>query len=120
MSLTSESPVRKVTGLTEEASKRACDFLQGAVYCRCNSHPHEWFSLRDLMAGLNSKWDGTPLQVLYKKHQHTEGALERAGQDGGRLLKQVIADDSRRFDTRKAELVRQYRWAQDKRAIASS
>ena len=36
--------------------------------------------------------------------------VEQAGKDAGWLLKKVIDDDKRTFDTRKNGLVRQYRW----------
>jgi hypothetical protein len=36
--------------------------------------------------------------------------VERAGRDGGWLLKRVIIDDRRTFETRIAEMIRQYQW----------
>jgi hypothetical protein len=112
MGLTPHSEIRDVYGLTDE--QRACihSFLQGAVYCWCKNRPNEWFSLRVLMGGDNYDWDGTPLIDLYEKYRGANDAVERAGKDGGWLLKRVISDDPRIFETRKAEMIRQYRWIQ--------
>jgi hypothetical protein len=52
------------------------------------------------------------LFALYQKHHAALDAEERAGHDGGWLLKRVITDDSRTFETREAEQIRQYRWVQ--------
>lgn len=112
MVLSPPSQVRDVTGLTPNDKARIRDFLQGAVYCWCKNRPAEWFSLRDLMGAENFYWQGTPLFSLYQKHHPSPDAVERAGQDGGWLLKQVITDDLRTFETREAEMIRQYHWVQ--------
>jgi hypothetical protein len=110
--LLSPSQVRDVAGLSDSQKTRIRDFLQGAVYCWCKNRPDEWFSLRDLMGGENYHWNGTPLLPLYEKYHPAADAVERAGRDGGWLLKKVIADDARAFETRHAEMIRQYRWEQ--------
>ena len=112
MALTPESEVRDVLGIEEDDKNRIRAFLQGAVYCWCKNQENRWFSLRDLMGGDNSNWDGTPLSKLYEKHAGLSdpAAIEQAGKEGGWLLKRVISDDRRRFDTRIAELIRQYLW----------
>ena len=112
MALTPPSQVRDVTGLTADELTRIRAFLQGAVYCWCTGRPGDWFSLRDLMGGPNRNWQGTPLFALYQKHHPAPDAEERAGHDGGWLLKRVITDDPRTFDTREAAQIRQYRWVQ--------
>jgi hypothetical protein len=117
MALLPPSQVRDVQGLTADQKGRIRDFLQGAVYCWCKNRPEEWFSLRDLMGGENYHWDGTPLLSLYQKHRPAADAVERAGRDGGWLLKKVISDDLRTFETREAEMIRQYRWIQDPTAL---
>ncbi len=86
------------------------NFLQGAVYCWCKNDKDEWFSLRDLMGGANFHWQGTPLIKLYEKHRYKKDSVKSAGIDAGWLLKAVINDDERVFETRKRELIRQYRW----------
>jgi hypothetical protein len=118
MAISPPSQVRDVHGLTADQKVRVRDFLQGAVYCWCKNRPNEWFSLRDLMGGENYHWQGTPLFVLYQKFQPAADAVERAGKDGGWLLKAVISDDARTFETREAEMIRQYRWLQDPAAGA--
>ncbi len=112
MAFTPYSLVRDVHGINEEQKTRIRDFLQGAVYCWCKNRPDEWFSMRDLMGGENYYWEGTPLIALYEKHHEEDDAVERAGKDSGWLLKRVIDDDSRNFDTKKEELIRKYRWVQ--------
>lgn len=112
MTLTPSSQVRDVHGLNPDDIARIRDFLQGAVYCWCKNRPSEWFSLRDLMGGENYHWQGTPLFALYLKHHADPMAVKLAGKDGGWILKRVITDDNRSFETRKAEHIRQYRWVQ--------
>ena len=112
MALTPPSQVRDVHGLTPDEITRIRDFLQGAVYCWCKNRPSEWFSLRDLMGGENYHWQGTPLFALFQKHHPDPAAVKLAGQDGGWILKRVITDDTRSFETREAEQIRQYRWVQ--------
>jgi hypothetical protein len=114
MSLSPESEIRDVHEITDEEKQRIIDFLQGAVYCWCKNRPNEWFSMRDLMGGENYYWEGTPLLVLYSKHENKgkswETAVKDAGKDSGWLLKRVISSDQRQFETKKEELIRKYKW----------
>lgn len=112
MTINVTSRLQEVKGITNEQKIRVQDFLQGAIYSWCKNRPNEWFSLRDLVGGENSNWKNTPLMSLYLKHHPDPNAATSAGKDCGWLLKQVIATDSRIFETRKAGLVRQYRWLQ--------
>lgn len=114
MALIPSSEVRDVHGISLQQKMRICDYLQGAVYCWCKNRKDEWFSMRDLMGGENFQWQGTPLYALYKK-QVTAGVLGQeattgAGKDSGWLLKRVISEDLRQFETKKEELIRKYRW----------
>jgi hypothetical protein len=112
MALIEKSEVRDVYGINNKQS--ILNFLQGAVYCWCKNRPDEWFSMRDLMGGDNYYWEGTPLLELYNKHinkgKDWEEAVAAAGKDSGWLLKRVINDDKRRFNTKTEELIRKYRW----------
>ncbi|GMO40432.1 MAG: hypothetical protein Pg6C_01260 [Treponemataceae bacterium] len=106
--------VRKVSGITPPEEQRILDFLQGAVYCWCKNRLGDWFSMRDLMGGVNRDWNGTPLFALYNNHikdgKSLDEAFERAGKDGGKILKKVIADDNKlKFETKKDERIRKYR-----------
>lgn len=111
MSITPSTPVREVTGLTTPQKERICDFLQGAVYCWCKNRRDEWFSLRDLMGGENYYWSGTPMLVLWTKHNGVSvDPVKEAGKDGGWLLKRVLDRDPRAFETRDGAFIREYRW----------
>ena len=111
MSLREYSEIREVTGITPEQEQRICDFLQGAVYSWCKNRKDEWFSMRDLMGGDNYYWDGTPLIVLYRKHENISiDPVKEAGKDSGWLLKKVIHQDKRVYETTREELIRKYRW----------
>jgi len=114
MSLIPFSEIRDVKNITTEEKQRIYDFLQGAVYCWCKNRIDEWFSVRDLMGGENFDWNGTPLIVLYNKHigkgKSDDNAISDAGKDAGWIVKKVIDDDQRNFQTKKEELVRKYRW----------
>ncbi len=114
MAMNPQSEVREVSGLSDDQRTAVANFLQGAVYCWCKNRRDEWFSLRDLMGGDNTFWDGTPLQALYEKHQHSsQDSTRQAGQDGGWLLKSVINSDRRTFVTREEHMIREYRWTPD-------
>ena len=97
-----------------QEKQRIRDFLQGAVYCWCKNRQDEWFSLRILMGGENYDWNGTPLMALYEKQVKAgvsgQAAVDQAGKEGGWLLKRVISDDDRVFETKEEEQNRKYRW----------
>lgn len=91
-------------------------FLQGAVYCWCKNRKEEWFAARDLVGGDNYYWQGTPLIDLYEFYlggrtdaASNQYAIEEAGKAAGRLLKGVLVDDKRTFETREG-FTREYRW----------
>ncbi len=114
MTLQPWSEIRAVTGITDEGEIRMRDFLQGQVYAWCNARTDDWFSARDLLGGLGSDWTGTPMIVLFEKHinlgKDEAQAIADAGKDAGWLLKSVIDQDIRTFETREANLIRNYRW----------
>lgn len=107
--LTQQSEIREVHGISEEQKQRISDFLQGAIYCWCKNRKDEWFAARDFLGGDNYYWQNTPMFALYEKSEN----IEQAAKDAGWLLKKVIADDKRSFETKKEGLVRQYRWNGD-------
>lgn len=116
MALKEKSEIREVTGITDVQKQSICDFLQGAIYCWCKNRKGEWFAMRDLMGGDNFFWEGTPLYELYLKHERMgkgEQAIGDAAKDAGWLLKKVIDDDKRIFDSEKRDLVSQYKWDGD-------
>jgi len=106
--------LKDIVGISNLEKQRIIDFLQGAVYSWCKNKKNEWFALRDLMGGDNYYWEGTPLIALYKKHEDIledwEQAVKEAGKDAGWLLKEMIINDKREFDTKKEELTRKYKW----------
>jgi hypothetical protein len=114
MALKIDSEIREVTGLTVDEKEKIMDFLQGAVYCWCKNRKNEWFSMRDLMGGDNYYWIGTPLQVLYDKHENKgkdrDSSVKDAGKDSGWLLKKVLKNDRRTFDSKNEALIQNYIW----------
>jgi hypothetical protein len=111
MSLKDFSEIREVSGISPVQLTDIMNFLQGAVYCWCKNRPEEWFSIRDLMGGDNFFWDGTPLYCLYKKHENiSSDPIDAAGKDSGWILKKVIHEDKRKYDSRRDALIRQYLW----------
>ena len=115
MTLIIKSQIRNVTSLTLTENQRIIDYLQGAVYCWCKNRKDEWFSARDLFGGDNFDWRGTPLITLYKKHKskgkNDNDAIKAAGIDVGWILKKVINNDARKFETKDNEgRIRKYRW----------
>jgi hypothetical protein len=111
MAINESSELREVSGISMEEKENIKYFFQGAVYCWCKNRKNEWFSLRDLMGGDNYFWQGTPLLSLYLKHEGKNGEpVKEAGKDAGWLLKSVIIEDKRLFETKVESLIRQYRW----------
>lgn len=103
-----------VNGFTNAQLTRMKDFLQGAVYCWCKNRSNEWFAARDLLGGDNYFWQGTPLMDLFMYYRggdevYNQYAVEEAGKAAGRLLKDVLVNDKRTFETREG-YARQYRW----------
>ncbi|EKO33747.1 hypothetical protein LEP1GSC171_3038 [Leptospira santarosai str. HAI1380] len=110
------SKIKEVSGLSDEQKIRIIDFLQGAVYSWCKNRKDEWFSIRDLMGGDNTEWEGTPLHELYQKHleKKSNDPIKEAGVDSGWLLKKVLHLDIRRFDSRNGDSqIREYLWIHD-------
>lgn len=66
------------------------------------------------MGGENFDWNGTPMFPLWRKRADNgwdeDDAIVEAGKEAGWLLKTVLQNDSRRFETIKEDLVRKYRW----------
>lgn len=110
--------LRNVTKINEIELALIKAFVQGAIYSWAkNSENDKWFAVRDLFGGDNYYWQGTPLEVLWKKQKALgksgEDAIEAAAKDLGWITKSVIHKDKRSFETRKAGLVRQYKWTGD-------
>jgi hypothetical protein len=117
MALIPHSTVYEVSGLNAADKTAIFNFLQGAVYSWCKNKPQEWFALRDLMGGTNNNWDETPLAILYDRQKKQIGksheeAYAQAAIDGGRILKEVLHQDARKFEAPdpSGEPARQYRW----------
>ena len=107
--------LRPIDGLGQEEQQRIEDFLQGSVYCWCKNRKGEWFALRNLVGGDNYDWTGTPLYTLYERHldagETSEKAVDLAGIDAGWICKKVLAEDSRKFETRRRrDHPREYKW----------
>ena len=103
-----------VSGFNETDINEMCVFLQGAVYCWCKNRSEEWFAARDLIGGENNEWEGTPLFRLYTYYLDNDDnnyayAVEEAGKAAGRLLKKVLFEDRRVFETEEG-YTRMYRW----------
>jgi ligand-binding sensor protein len=102
--------------ISENAINNIKKYIQGSVYCWCkncrtNEEEPKWFSASDLFGGENYYWEGTPLVELYNWHLSNKAVdpVSMAGQDVGHLLRDVISDDLRSFNTR-VEYTREYKW----------
>jgi len=109
-----DKKIREVATLSRESKNSIIKFLQGAVYCWCNTNRGNWFSARDFLGNDNRDWTGTPLMVLYNNHikigKSIEDAFIEAGKEAGWLLKNVISSDLRSFETKREDQIRKYRW----------
>lgn len=120
-----KSDLRKVSGLTDTETQRIKDYMLGSIYCWIKNQKDGdsslWFAVRDLVGGENTNWDGTPLDVIYKKHLHektSDEAFEQAAKDIGWIMKSVIFEDKRLFETKKEGMVRKYRWITNEHHLA--
>lgn len=107
---------KNVNGFDERQLMLMKAFLQGAVYCWCKNRKNEWFAARDLLGGDNYYWQGTPLLALFEHYRagredqdSIQYAIEEAGKAAGRLLKEVLINDKRTFETQSG-YARTYRW----------
>lgn len=108
-----------VNGFEEETINKVKAYLQGAVYCWCKNiknanKENEWFAARDFLGGENSYWGNIPIMALYSyyKEKNPDGdyAFKEAGKAAGRILKQLLLEDRRTYETRKGFMKREYRW----------
>ena len=105
--------IQKIHGLADIDLQKIKAFLQGAVYSWCITRKNEWFCARDFIGGDNYYWEHYPLGVLYfrhiNKHRGHDYAFDQAAKDAGKILKRVLSEDHRMFETKK-EYTRSYRW----------
>ena len=99
------STVKKTYGVPESQQALIRAYLQGAVYCWCNTRglgEENSFQARDFLGGDNFYWERTPMYSLYQYYltnsNNDEGyAFEEAGKAAGRILKEVLDEDKRIF-----------------------
>ena len=114
MALLKKSKIRNKFGISDDELKAIRNFIQGAIYCWVKNQKDKFFAVRDLMGGDNYEWEGTPLYCLYKKHinkgKSQEKAIKEAGKDLGWILKSVLNDDKRIFDSCDLGKTKGYKW----------
>ncbi len=114
MALLKGSKLRQDFGIPSDQLKAIKNFLQGAVYCWIKNKNEEFFAARDLMGGANFDWYGTPLYWLYDKHikkgKTEKAAIDEAGKDLGWILKSVLDEDKRTFESRDEGRANGYKW----------
>ena len=125
MSITNDDqPARNINSLPEFGPAEARAFIQGAVYCWCKNKPGEVFAVRDLFGRENTDWGGTPLQEIYGhwsslyRGQHPElsddelheKAADQAAIDVGWLMKSVLQNDRREFESSDVGKAKGYKW----------
>jgi len=114
MSLINKSKLRYEFGISNEDLHSIKCFIQGTVYCWIKNRKNEVFAARDLMGGENFEWYDTPLYCLYEKHinngKNSKAAIDEAGKDLGWILKSVLHEDKRSFETYVKGLTKGYKW----------
>ena len=112
--LREKSKLRYEFHINDEELTSIKSFIQGAVYCWIKNRKDEIFAARDLFGGDNYDWNGTPLIALYNKHinqgKNIDSAVDEAGKDVGWILKLVLYEDQRLFDTCDAGMAKGYKW----------
>ena len=114
MTLMTQTKLRKNFGISGEQLALIKAYLQGSVYSWIKNREGEIFAARDLVGGVNFDWNRTPLFCLYQKHIDSgkphEEAIDEAGKDLGWILKSVLDEDKRKFETHDKGLTKGYRW----------
>ena len=117
MTLSPESELRDPANLGNTNRELIRAFMQGAIYCWVKNRPNELFAVRDLVGGLNTNWNQTPLQVLYDRHiqagRTEEEAFDAAAIDIGWIVKTLLAEDRRTFQVDNSGFVNTYRMIGD-------
>jgi len=112
MTLKPESVLREPSNLNENDRKLIRAFMQGAIYCWVKNQPNEPFAVRDLVGGLNTNWNQTPLQILYDRHiksgRTDDEAFDLAAIDIGWIVKSLLAEDRRTFQVDNSGFVNTY------------
>lgn len=124
-----DRPVRTIKSLSESDLPKARAYIRDAVYDWCKNKPNEVFAVRDLFGGVNTDWvgapwAGTPLQAIYSywsswfmgsypsltTYERHQKVLSQAARDVGCLMKQVLQDDERKFESCNAGGTKGYKW----------
>jgi hypothetical protein len=111
------SQLRTVSDISEQQLHDIEMFMRGAVYCWIKNHPDRWFAVHDLVGGLINDWEGTPLLMLRDLHDAQDppneaAAHDEAGRALGWIVKTMLHREARRFETRRGDIAREYRWIQ--------
>lgn len=105
-----------VNGFSDTQIEEICAYLLDVVHRWCDRNGYNWFAARDLIGGVNYDWTGKPLQPLFDYYQggdeaNNDYAKKEAGKAAGRLMKRVLIEDNRRYETREG-YTREYRLAE--------
>lgn len=112
---TTDETIKGVNGIPQQQIALIKAYLQGAVYCWCNSNQkNEVFYARNFLGGENYFWEDTPAESLYRHYmdisdQDHDYAFTEAAKAAGRLLKMVLDEDKRIFEVHEG-FVKGYRW----------
>lgn len=114
---------RNFSSLNDIQLRDSITYLKGQVdgWCKNEVGP---FGARDLVGGINNKWDGSPLTALYDYYHDIrkfseKKSINRAAIDVGWLLKLVVYEDKRNFKSSFGrarhgfQIVRRYQWVQN-------
>lgn len=117
MTIRPESELREPSNLGSNDRDLIRAFMQGAIYCWVKNQPNKPFAVRDLVGGLNTNWNQTPLQVLYDRHINAgraeEVAFDMAAKDIGWIVKTLLSEDRRIFQVDNSGFVNTYRMIGD-------
>lgn len=112
MTIRPESELREPSNLNANDRELIRAFMQGAIYCWVKNQPNVPFAVRDLVGGLNTNWNQTPLQILYDRHieagRTDEEAFDLAAKDIGWIVKTLLAEDRRTFQVDNSGFVNTY------------
>lgn len=106
--------IYQVDPIPQAENDKIRSYLLGSVYTWCNNNHDAWFNIRSFVADENKDWSNTPLIYLYTRRISSgmtdAEAHKQARLDLGKILKSVVHDDVRYYETRLINARRNYRW----------
>lgn len=111
MAFVTDEKLWNVSGITTAERRGVEAFIKSKVDAWITARGSDAFEVRDLLADVDPTWKGTPLRALtdhYRLSCNEASAREKAGRALGKLVKSILNDDRRLFETSSEGRARSY------------